>query len=81
MYYIKPETENTISTLEKDKNSGWAFSYELGYRYLIEFSEESEITPLLSKSINNATYILRTHYPNEAGWIITRIDKHGNKMC
>lgn len=55
--------------------------YELGYRYRIRFSAESERMPLYVKTTDEAAALMRGIYKREKNYRVTRINSLGEDCC
>jgi len=59
-------------------------AYEKGYRYLLEFDEESGMSSLYVKSVKHASQLLKTSFRVEmcrGGWVLNRIKANGEFVC
>ncbi len=59
-------------------------AYAKGYRYKLDFSEDSGLAGLYVKSVNQAAQLLQTDFREEmcrGGWVLNRIDSDGMFVC
>ncbi len=59
-------------------------AYQKGYRYKLDFHEDSNLAGLYVKSVAQASKLLQTDFRTEmcrGGWILNRINVDGEFIC